>query len=180
MFARIFFCAILMGIFTAIPQPMLAESHKEAIDSGTSAYRLVRYTRPDNAFTCIAMVCDRRDAQRCDVDDGLFSISKRTEDPNVYISYYPAEREASRKLRTRIRIDTFKSRSFLPIQDYPDTWVVPDIPKNEDMMNELRRAARRGPVEVTVKTETFTQKYIRLRDLDGMTRDVSRLCPYEG
>ncbi len=180
MFGRIVTCTVL-SVFMALPAQMsVAESHKETIDSGTSAYRLVRYTRPDNAFTCIAMICDRRNSQRCDVDDGLFSISKRTEEPDVYISYYPAEREASRKLRTSIRIGTFERRSFLPIQDYPDTWIVPSINKNEDMMYELQRAARSGSVEIVVKTETFPEKFIRMRDLDGMKRDVSRLCPYAG
>ena len=167
-----------MGWFT--PQLSSAESHKEEIETGTNAYRVIRYTRENNAFTCTAMVCDRRDARRCGVEDGLFSISRRTENPDLYVSYYPAEREASRKLRTRIRIDTFDSRSFLPIQDYPETWVVPDIDRNQDMMYELERAARNGPIEITVKTETFTQKYIRLRDLDGMKRTVTRLCPFEG
>lgn len=126
------------------------------------------------------MICDRWNSQRCSVDDRLFSISKRTEELDVYTSYYPSEREASRKLRTRIRMGTFESRSFLPIQDYPETWIAPSITKNEDMMYELQRAARSGPIEFTVKTETFPQKHIRMRDLDGMKRDVSRLCPYAG
>lgn len=63
MFGRItlFFTIAIMGWFT--PQLSSAESHKEEIEMGTNAYRVIRYTRENNAFTCTAMVCDRRDAR---------------------------------------------------------------------------------------------------------------------
>ncbi|MDB9857618.1 hypothetical protein OAC63_04415 [Amylibacter sp.] len=166
-----------LSLFMLAPSAAMADIGKENIDSGTSAYRLVQYTRENDAFTCTAMLCERRDSQRCGVEDGLFSISKRTEDEFVYISYYPAAREASRKLETRIRIGSFRSRSFLPIQDWSETWVVPDINKNEDMLYEMEREDRSGEIELTIKTETFDQKVMRVRDLDGMKRDVRRLCP---
>ncbi|MEJ6710325.1 MAG: hypothetical protein QNK92_16285 [Amylibacter sp.] len=110
------FSLLLIG-----PSTAMADVGKESIDSGTTAYRLVRYTRENDALTCTAMLCESCDSQRCGVEDGLFSISKRTEDEFVYISYYPADREASRRLETRIRIGNFRSCSFLTIQDWLET-----------------------------------------------------------
>ncbi len=169
-----------LSVLMLAPSTVMADVGKESIDSGTTAYRLVRYTRENGALTCTAMLCERRDSQRCGVEDGLFSISKRTEDEFIYIGYYPADREASRKLETRIRIGSFRSRSFLPIQDWSETWVVPDINKNEDMLYEMEREDRSGEIELAIKTETFDQKIMRVRDLDGMKRDVRRLCPFGG
>ncbi len=168
---------IALGI---MPISATAEVTKENIESGTTDYRIVRYTRENNAMTCTAMVCERRDSHQCGTQDGLFSVSKRTEEDLVYISYYPAEREASRKLRTEIRIGGFQSRSFLPIQDYPETWVVPDLTTNEDMLYEIERENRVGPVELSIQTESFSQKFMRMIDYDGMKRDVTRLCPTRG
>jgi hypothetical protein len=172
---------LIVSLFcVGLPEKSVAEITKENIESGTTAYRIVRYTRPDNALSCIAMVCERRDSGRCSVKDGLFSISKRTEEPDVYISYYPADREASRKLRTSIQIGTFEKRSFMPIQDYPETWIVPNVTENEDMLYEMQREDRKGPIELVIQPETFEKKFIRVRDLDSMKKDVMRLCPYRG
>jgi hypothetical protein len=180
MLLKLSFSLIVSVFFLGLSETSKAETTKENIESGTTAYRIVRYIRPDNALSCIAMVCERRNSERCGVKDGLFSISKRTEEPDVYISYYPAEREASRKLRTSIRIGTFENRSFMPIQDYPETWIVPNVTENEDMLYEMQREDRNGPIKLVIQTETFEKKIIRVRDLDGMKKDVMRLCPYRG
>lgn len=151
--------------------------NKENIESGTQKYRLVRYTRDGGAQTCTAMVCERRNSQRCGVEDGLFTISKRTEDDYVYVSYYPADREASRRLKTRIQIGSFRSRSFYPVKGYTDTWIVPNITENADMLHEMERADRQGPIKILTKTESFPNKAMLVRDFDGMKSDVRRLCP---
>lgn len=179
---RQFFALLFASLiaFGSLPAIATAEVTKENIESGTTDYRIVRYTRANNALTCTAMVCERRDSHRCGTQDGLFSVSKRTEEDLVYISYYPAEREASRKLHTEIRIGGFQSRSFLPIQDYPETWIVPDIVTNEDMIYEIERENRTGPVDISIQTETFSQKFMRMVDYNGMKRDVTRLCPTKG
>ncbi|MEJ6710324.1 MAG: hypothetical protein QNK92_16280 [Amylibacter sp.] len=48
------------------------------------------------------------------------------------------------------------------------------------MLYEMEREDRNGQVELTIKTETFDQKFKRVHDFDGMKRDVRRLCPFRG
>ncbi len=166
----------LVALSLVVPTLSIAQVEKEEIDSGTPDYRLVRYLE-DTLNTCIAYVCPKRNSQRCSVRDELFSLTKRTAEDYIYVSYYPFENEADKSLKTSLQIATFAKRTYEPIQNWPNTWIVPYNNESDDILDELERALRPGPVSIKAKTEGFPERRMILRDLEGMKRDILRLCP---
>ena len=126
--------------------------------------------------TCTAMICDTSRMPNCEMYDGLLTVAKKTTENQIYVAYFPAEGEMDTNMATSIQVKGRPGISIMPVQNYSETWVVPDSQQNDQLLRWMKQISAAGKIPVNVQTGEFRERQFTVRNLNRIETKLRNEC----